>query len=91
MAKQHVCTNCKYFKRHYIIGEGKLISTCAGHCVHLKIRDNVSDKHVKKDEWCELWQPFELQKLEEQYNMELRLEKISKAVGEMLMVLRDVE
>ena len=92
MKNQRVCSNCKYFRRHYVVNNiGTLSPTAVGHCVHLKIKDSVSAKHVRKDEGCELWQPYELQKLNVQYSMEQSLQNISDKVGEMLAVLRDAE
>lgn len=86
------CSNCKYFRRHYIVDDmGTLFATARGHCVHLKINNGVSAKHVRKDEGCELWQPYELQKLKIKYGMEQRLQNISDKVGEMLAVLREME
>lgn len=89
---KRICSNCKYFKRHYIVNNiGTLTATAMGHCVHLKIKDSVSAKHIRKDEGCELWQPYELQKLNRQYRIEQNLQDISDRAGEILTILRDVE
>lgn len=89
---RHACTDCKYFYRHYIINNhGQLSATYTGHCVNGKIRDNVSAKHVRKDEGWALWQPRELQKLSIQYGIEAKLIEINKSIKEFLSVLRDME
>lgn len=91
MEKQ-VCTNCKYYKQHYVLSSrGTFTTTRSGHCVHLKINNAVAAKHVKKDEGCDLWQPYELQKLCNRYIVELRLQRISQDIANILSLLRDVK
>lgn len=86
------CTNCKYFRRHYVIGDrGSLIETSVGHCANCNIADIIAAKHVRKDEGCELWQPYELQKLNIQYGIELSLQDIDKNVNKILSILRAIE
>lgn len=86
------CTNCKYFKRHYIISTTCLFSSAGtGHCSNSKTKRNISDKHVKRNEGCELWQPYELQKLRIQYGIEQHLSKISETIENILAVLRNVD
>ncbi|MDE7454917.1 MAG: hypothetical protein K2M64_03720 [Clostridia bacterium] len=85
------CTNCKYYKRHYIVAEGRFLPTAMGHCINSKVNNHASDKHIKKDEGCDLWQPFELQKLEFKYDTEQRLQNICDKLTDILAVLRDAE
>lgn len=90
--EKQVCTNCKYYKRHYILDDnGRFYGTCKGHCVHLKVNSLTAAKHVKRNEGCVLWQPYELQKLEVEYGVELRLERILREIADVLAVLRDAE
>lgn len=92
MKNQLFCTNCKYYKQHYIVADrGVFVPVSVGHCVNHKIRDNVSAKHVRNNEGCELWQPHELAKLRQQYCMELMLQDINKKLNDILAVLRDAE
>lgn len=89
---KRVCSNCKYFKRHYIVNNtGTLTATATGKCIHFEIKDSVSAKHVRRDEGCDLWQPYELQKLNVQYRIEQNLQNISDKAGEMLAILRDID
>ena len=84
------CSNCKYFQRYYVIGcTRKFTPTSLGRCVNTNIARSLSNKHVQKDDGCDLWQSFELQKLCIQYSLELRLERISQDVADVLEVLRD--
>lgn len=88
---KQVCTNCKHYKQHYIISSGAFMPIHKGHCTHAKTNIKISAKHVDKDEGCELWQSYELQKLEQQYMIEQKLADIHKKVWEMLEVLRNIE
>ena len=86
------CTNCKYFQRYYVIGtDCSFKPTALGHCIHSKINCKVADKHVRKDEGCELWQPYELQKLYRQYGVEILLSRIDATMDSILALLRDAE
>lgn len=88
----NVCTNCKYFQRFYVLGLGGAFRpTMEGRCIHLKTDDKSSAKHIHKNEGCDLWQPYELQKLFLQYCIEERVERIYKYVEEILAILRNVE
>lgn len=89
---KQLCTNCKYFSRHYIIdNSGALIATYMGHCVHVEKPNRIAMKHTLNNEGCFLWQPHELHKLEVKYGIEQSLQKISDKVAEMLAVLRNIE
>ena len=86
------CTNCKYFRRHYVISDrGFLLYTHKGHCANGKIKDSIAVKHVRKDEGCDLWQPYELQKLHIQYGIEQSLQSIDQKVKQILAILRAIE
>ena len=89
---KQTCTNCKYFQRFYIIGpSGAFRPTLEGRCMCSKINNKLLAKHVKRNEGCDLWQPYELQKLNIQYCMQERVERIYKYVKEILTILRDME
>lgn len=83
------CQNCKYFQRYYVISNTSLISTNKGICINLDMNVNVSAKHVRKNESCDLWQPCELKKLAQQIIIEDTLIKIQKTIETFLIVLRD--
>lgn len=86
------CSNCKYFKRHYVVSATGLFSAIGtGHCANADIKRNLSDKHTLKNEGCDLWQPYELQKLRVQYGIEQYLIRISETIDNILAVLRDAE
>lgn len=86
------CTNCKYYRRHYVINDmGLLINTDTGHCANGNIKDSISDKHIRKDEGCDSWQPYELQKLHIQYGIEQSLQSIDKKVKQILAILRAID
>ena len=90
--KESTCLNCKYFQRYFIIGcDGAFRPTALGRCTNYKVAKSISSKRVKSDEGCDLWQPYELQKLKIQYCMELRLQRINKDVVDVLTVLRDIK
>lgn len=86
------CSNCKYYQRYYVIGFTHTFTpTSLWRCINADIAKSLSNKHVRKDEGCELWQSFELQKLSIQYCAELRLQRISKDIADVLTVLRDIK
>lgn len=86
------CLNCKYFQRYYIIGyDGTFKPTTLGRCINSKVAKSLSNKHIQKDDGCDLWQPYELQRLHIQYCTELRLQRIVKDVIDVLTVLRDIK
>ena len=90
--ENQVCANCKYFKQHYVMADsGTFITTRMGHCVNGKVSNYVSAKHVQKNEGCDLWQSYELQKLHLQYCIEERVERVCKYIEEILAILRNVE
>ena len=90
--KVSTCLNCKYFQRYYVIGyDGTFRPTALGCCTNYKVAKSLSNKRVKNDEGCDLWQPYELQKLKMQYCMEFRLQRIEKDVIDVLTVLRDIK
>lgn len=87
-----VCTNCKYFLRYYVIGvDCTFTPTALGHCINLKVSKGISTKRVNKNVGCDLWQPYELQKLSIQYGIEERLQFYCRKIEELLIALRDVE
>ena len=89
--KTITCTNCKYFQRYYVIGCGNTFNpTTLGHCINFKIAKGLSNKHVKKNQGCDLWQSYELQKLSIQYCTEIRLQRISKDIADVLAILREI-
>ena len=34
-----ICGNCRHFRLHYVYVDGRFIPTCAGHCVHPRLKD----------------------------------------------------
>lgn len=85
-----VCANCKYFKRYYIIGyDYTFRPTDKGFCSNTEVKSKT--KFPNKCLGCELWQPYELQKLGIRYGMEMHLQNISKTMEKILAVLRDAE
>ncbi len=87
-----ICSNCKYFQRYYVLGCSRTFKpTQLGRCVNTDIAQSLSTKHIRKDDGCDLWQPYELQKLNIQYSLELRLQTIGNDVADILAVLRDVK
>ena len=89
---KRACTNCKFFRRHYVVYEsGKFLATSIGHCAHHNFDKKVAAKHTQKDEGCFLWQPYELQKLKIQYGIEHHLHRIEQEIADILAVLRDAE
>lgn len=85
------CGNCKYFQRYYVIGyERAFRPTSLGRCINPNIAKSLSNKHIQKNDGCDLWQPYELQKLNIQYCTELRLQRISQDLEDVLAVLRDI-
>ena len=90
--KATTCTNCKYFQRYYIIGCGNAFRpTSMGRCINSNVARSLSNKHIQKDEGCDLWQPYELKKLNIQYCTEIRLQRISQDVADVLAILRDIK
>lgn len=86
------CSNCKYFQRYYVIGcNNRFMPTSLGCCKNFKVTKAISTQRVKKDEGCELWQPYELQKLVFQYSIEEKLQDINKTLENILALLRDAE
>lgn len=89
---KQVCTNCKYFQRYYIIASDCTFkATALGHCVNLKVSKPISSKRVKKDEGCDLWQPYELQKLRVKYGVEQGIQFYGKIVEDLLVAFYNIE
>lgn len=85
--RKSTCRNCKYFRRYYILNSTlRYVATDKGFCGKCGVRENVAKKHLKEEDCCYLWQPYELQKLCEKYTVEIVLEKIY----EMLSYIRDI-
>lgn len=86
------CLNCKYFSQYYVLGVTMRFSpTRKGFCSNAQVKDVVCKQCLKKNTECDLWQPRELQKLKEQYCVELKLQLISEQLDDVIALLRDVE
>lgn len=86
------CSNCRYFQRYYVIGADRTFKpTSLGHCVNTNIAKSLSNRRVKKDDGCDLWRPYELQKISIQYCTEQRLQRIAKDLTDVLAILRDIK
>lgn len=84
------CTNCKYFSQYYVIAYDRRFKPAqGGFCSHLEVK--AKTKYTKKNLGCELWQPYELKKLEIQYSIEERLQTACKNIEDCIAVLRDVK
>lgn len=90
--EKRVCSNCKYFQRYYIISYNYTFKpTPLGDCSNINLRNSLSARHIRKDEGCDLWQPYELQKLKIEYGARQQLQKLYQAIEETIVVLRDAE
>ena len=86
------CSNCKYFQRYYVIGCDRTYSpTRQGRCININISKTLSKKHVKNDNACDLWLPYELKKLNIHYTMEKKIKKICNDLSSILEILRDIK
>lgn len=89
---EEICQNCKYFKRYYIISATlSFVATEKGFCTNIMLNNKVSSKYIRKKEGCYLWQPYELEKLKQQYLIEKLLIKIDKQIENILAIIRDIE
>lgn len=87
-----ICTNCKYFQRYYVIGYQRAFRpTSLGHCINPNVAKSISNRRIQNDEGCDLWQSYELQRLSIQYCAEIRLQRISQDIADVLAVLRDIK
>ena len=86
------CKNCKHFQRYYVISATlSFTPTGDGFCTNYLLKNNLAQKHVQKNEGCELWQPYELKKLKQKYYMEQLLIETLKKIGTLLILFNDEE
>lgn len=85
------CSNCKYFKRHYVVSASRFMPLNEGHCGNASQKRKTGDVRTTKNAGCQLWQPRESEKPKQRYCLELLLQSVDKRLEEILAVLRDAE
>ena len=89
MSEEKHCTNCKYYKIHYIISGIKLVKTSGAHCICNKMPLRISSKHIKVNNACEMWESIELRKIERKQSICKMLKETKNSLDELAKILKE--
>ncbi|MDE6189046.1 MAG: hypothetical protein K2G37_02000 [Clostridia bacterium] len=87
MSEERNCENYRYFKAHYCEYGGRYIKMARGHCINSKLSYSSSSSRVEKNVACDMWEPYELQVLEEKEKIENVLRKMQKSLSQIQQIL----
>ena len=80
MNSNNLCSNCKYFNRHYVIRKAHLKKTAFGHCFY-KARLHICTEH----EHCDSWEQADGSILDK--NIEEELKDMAKQINDIFLIL----
>lgn len=81
------CSNCNYYKNHYIISKNyKLKEVLCGQCANHKVKIHHAKKHLYENSACKFWEE-RTDEPQEMQSVETVLSKIEKDLKNISMIL----